>query len=84
MALIYECTDPRCPPGRRFIAQFEKAKGNLYMTIHGPTVEIAGAKLALIQEFHALDPKARPGFNLKARLAAIGGASSDRMLGDLL
>lgn len=69
MIYIYECVD--APVERRFIAQFERLKNNLYMTIHGASAYQARAKAELMLQYAALEPVDRTGFKLRERLAAI-------------
>lgn len=68
--LLYHC--PTAPVDRLWIAQYPRIKDNLYVTFHGSTADLARAKAELMQKYAALDPKERTGFNLKARLAALG------------
>lgn len=68
---IYESTT--APAKRRFIAQFELQKDNLYLVIHGPTAEIATAKANLHLQYRALPPNERKEFDLKGQLAALNG-----------
>lgn len=74
---IYEC--PTAPAKRRFIAQFELQKDNLYLVIHGPTAEIAEAKANLHLQYRALPPGDRKDFNLKGQLAALNGGEIEFM-----
>ena len=69
MIYVYECAD--APADRRFIAQFERLKNNLYLTIHGATGHQARAKAELMLEYQNLEPLQRTGFKLRERLAAI-------------
>jgi hypothetical protein len=82
MTLIYEC--PEAPEHRRFIAQAERLKDNLYMVVHGSTREQATAKLDLIESYRALDPSEKTGFGLKAKLDALNGGSSSGRDDDLI
>jgi len=68
---IYECKT--APPNRRFMAQFERIKDNFYVTIHGDTAENAEAKAKLIQQFQSIPPLDRKAFDLKGRMALLGG-----------
>ena len=72
--LLYHC--PTAPDKRRWIAQYPKLSDNLYLTVHGETADIARAKANLMQEYAALDPKDRTGFDLKGRLTALNGGES--------
>ena len=69
MIYVYECA--AAPADRRFIAQFERLKNNLYLTIHGASEFQARGKAELMLEYAALEPPERTGFKLRERLAAI-------------
>lgn len=69
MIFIYHC--PEAPEDRRFIAQFERQKGNLYLTIHGASEFQARGKAELMLQYANLEPVERTGFKLRERLAAI-------------
>lgn len=56
---------------RRFIAQFEMLKDNLFLVIHGPTAEIAKAKAELHLQYRALPPNERKAFDLSGQLEAL-------------
>lgn len=71
MIHLYE--SKTAPAKRRFIAQFEMQKDNLYLVIHGPTAEIAEAKAKLHLQYRALPPTDRKDFDLKNQLAALNG-----------
>lgn len=71
MIHIYESAT--APAKRRFIAQHELLKDNLFLVIHGPTAEIAEAKANLHLQYRALPPGDRKEFDLKGRLAALNG-----------
>ena len=73
MTLIHIYESRTAPASRRFIAQFA-ASAFMYLTFQGPTAEIARAKAVLLHEYQAVDPKDRKAFDLKGRLAALGGA----------
>jgi hypothetical protein len=73
--LLYHC--PTAPDSRRWIAQFPRLSDNLYLTVHGPTADIARAKAQLMHEFGQLPPQERKVFDLKGRLAALGGPTED-------
>lgn len=79
---LYQCQT--APPARRWIAQFERLKDNLYVTIHGSSAETAQAKAELMRQFQVLDPKERTAFNLKGRLAALNDGVADIEEDDLL
>lgn len=70
MIHIYESRT--APPERRFIAQFDRVKDNLYVTIHGDTPEIAMARAELLAQFQSIPPQDRKAFDLKGRLALLG------------
>lgn len=78
MIHIYE--SQTAPPHRRFLAQFEKVKDNLYLTIHGPTAEIAEAKARLLLDYQNTPPEGRKAFDLKSRLAALGDEGYEDLL----
>ena len=75
MIHLYE--SQTAPPNRRWIAQYERLKDNLYLTIHGATSEIAEAKARLLLEHQGLDPKQRAAFDLKGRMAALAGQTEE-------
>lgn len=77
MIHIYESRT--APESRCFIAQFATS-AFMYLTFHGPTAEIAEAKLRLTLEYQAVDPKERKAFDLKGRLAALGADEIDEDL----
>lgn len=79
MIHIYESRT--APENRRFIAQFERLRDNLYLTVHGPTAEVAETKAKLMIEYQALPPLERKAFDLKGRLAALG---EEDEFGDML
>ncbi len=76
--LLYHC--PTAPSNRRWIAQFPRLSDNLYLTVHGPTADIARAKAELLHHFHLLAPQDRKAFDLKGRLALLGGGDEDDLL----
>lgn len=69
MIYVYECA--AAPAERRFIAQFERQKNNLYLTVHGASESQARSKAELMLEYASLEPTQRTGFKLRDRLAAI-------------
>lgn len=69
MIYVYECAE--APAERRFIAQFERMKNNLYLTIHGASEFQARSKAELMLQYAALEPVDRTGFKLRERLASI-------------
>jgi len=75
MIHIYECDT--APPQRRFIAQFERIKNNLYTTFQGSTAEKAQAKAELFLSYVNAEPKDRTGFKLREKLLAIEDGIAD-------
>lgn len=73
--LLYHC--PTAPTNRRWIAQYAKASDNLYVTVQGPTADIARAKLELLWQHDNLAPQDRKAFDLKGRLALLGSDADD-------
>lgn len=73
--LLYHC--PTAPAKRRWIAQYPKIEDNLYLTIHGETADIARAKAELMKQFGLLPPQDRKAFDLKGRLALLGGEPTE-------
>jgi hypothetical protein len=76
MAEIHIYESLSAPPPRRFIAQFDQSKLNLFMTIHGPTAAIAEGKARLMLDYAALDPAQKTGFDLKGKLADLNGGDA--------
>lgn len=72
---LYHC--PTAPEKRRWIAQYPKLSDNLYVTVHGETAEIARAKAELMHHFGLLAPQDRKAFDLKGRLALLGGEPTE-------
>lgn len=71
---VYECST--APPARRFLAQFDVVKNNRYITISGPSREIAMACAHLHLEFQSIPLLRRKDFNLVGKLAELRGESA--------
>lgn len=75
MIHIYESAT--APANRRFIAQAERIKGSMFLTIQGSSAEVVTKKAKLMLEYQATDPKDRKAFDLKGKLSALNGAADD-------
>ena len=75
--LLYHC--PTAPAKKRWIAQSLKTD-TTYLTIHGETADIARAKAELMDQYARLDSAERKSFDLKGKLAALGGVDEDELL----
>lgn len=73
--LLYHC--PTAPDRRRWIAQYAKLSDNLFITVHGETADIARAKAELMKQFGLVPPQDRKAFDLKGRLALLGGEPTE-------
>ena len=80
MIHVYECLS--APIKRRYLAQCETIPENMYLVIHGPSAEIATAKMNLHLQYRALPPNERKDFDLKGKLEALNSGQDVRVLDD--
>lgn len=79
---LYHC--PTAPAGRTWIGTSPSVKGATHIVIYGATADDARAKVQLQIEYQSLGPKDRKAFDLKGKLAAMGGKVAPAFASDLL